>query len=477
MIAANSLSLELRWLELEGNTDRLTTAELLVLVGGQAIWPARGEPSVTLEIQIDDLLSHLTEFWKPLVLRQTFPIPVAPQSPSLLRHEAEKRWADLPSVAVEREEELVAAFEDAHDLSRAFAGLFGLPPLWLLRAGEYLIVETPDTASRISFRQARDALVAIGDSIAHRLSTSTTRKWTLLIDAWRRRDEGDPATLVAWSTNLSRDVASKFISEGMLESVSNVAEVANDNDELRIAARMASALPSENIRQIIRHVQSFSKHSAPALDQLAKQVRSHIDEAFSNHRAHEQGEAAATELRQRLDLASVQTVDVFSLVEQLGVELHVQSVDPPTLDGIAVWGNRYGPAVLVNERSARLRWQGDLRNNGAARITLAHELCHLLLDREHTLSAVDVLKSFMPLDVERRAKSFAGEFLLPARVAAGSWNRLGHPSSAKDVKPFLARLSKRYGVTLSVAAWKLEHGLIRDGIDLSPVLDAVAPNR
>lgn len=268
----------------------------------------------------------------------------------------------------------------------------------------------------------------------------------------------------------------------MLETVSSVTEAANDHDELRIAARMASALPSENIRQIIKHVQTFSKHSAPDLDALAKRVRSHIDENFSGHRPHQQGEAAATEVREQLQLASVQTVDIFALVERLGVEVRLQSVDPPTLDGIAVWGNRYGPAVLVNRASARLSWprltwQGDLQSNGAARVTLAHELCHLLLDREHTLSAVDVLKSFMPLSVEQRAKSFAGEFLLPARVAADNWYRLGHPSSARDLKPFLTRLSKRYGVTRSVAAWKLEHGLLRDGTDLGPVLDAVAPNR
>ena len=448
-----------------------------MIANGEAIWPARGDESVRLEIQIDDLLSHLTEFWKPLVLRQTFPIPVAPQSPSFLRHEADKRWAELPNLTVEREVELVAAFEEAHDLSNAFAGLYGLPPLWILRSGEHFVVETTDAVWRIAFSAVCSALTDVGDRIAERLACSQDNRWEDLIAAWQRRDEGDSVTLLAWSTNLTKEVASEFISEGTLATVSNVTEAANDNDELRIAARMASALPAENIRQIIRHVQSFSKRTAPALDELAIQVRRHIDDNFSKHRAHEQGEAAATEVRRRLDLASVQTVDIFSLVEEIGVDLRVQGVDPPTLDGIAVWGSKYGPAVLLNEKSTRLSWRGDIRNNGAARVTLAHELCHLLIDREHTLSAIDVLKSFMPLNVERRAKSFAGEFLLPARVAADNWLRLGHPSSAVDLRPFLNRLARKYGVTRSVAAWKLDHGLIRENINLSAALDVIAPNR
>lgn len=444
---------------------------------GEVIWPVRGDESVRLEIQVDDLLSHLTEFWKPLVLRQTFPIPVAPQSPSLLRHEAAKRWAELPNLTVEREEELVAAFEEAHDISNAFGGLYGLPPLWLLRSREHFIVETPDAVCQISFADVRNALANVGDRIAKRLADSQDERWEDLVAAWYRRDEGDSATLLAWSTNLTRQIASEFISEGTLSVVSNVTEAANDNDELRIAARMASALPAASIRQIIRHVQAFSKSTAPALDILAEQVRSHVDHNFSEHRAHEQGEAAATEARVRLNLASVQTVDIFSLVEVLGVDLRVQGVEPPTLDGIAVWGNKHGPGILLNEKSNRLSWRGDIRTSGAARVTLAHELCHLLVDREHTLSAVDVLKSFMPLHMERRAKSFAGEFLLPARVAADSWLRLGHPSSAIDLAPFLNRLARKYGVTRSVAAWKLEHGLIRDNIDLGAALDAIAPNR
>jgi hypothetical protein len=83
----------------------------------------------------------------------------------------------------------------------------------------------------------------------------------------------------------------------------------------------------------------------------------------------------------------------------------------------------------------------------------------------------------MPTSVEQRAKAFAGEFRLPGRVAADAWIRSGAPRLAADLKSFLARLGGKYGVPLSVAAWKLEHGLYRHGVDLRHALDLAAPSR
>jgi len=50
-----------------------TTCNLSVSIGGMRIWPVRGDEECALEIEIDDLLSHLSEAWKPLILRQTYP--------------------------------------------------------------------------------------------------------------------------------------------------------------------------------------------------------------------------------------------------------------------------------------------------------------------------------------------------------------------------------------------------------------------
>ena len=66
----------------------LTTCGLAAYVDEAVVWPTRGSDGTALEIQIDDLLSHLTEYWKPLALRQTYPLTLNPARPSLLRAEA-----------------------------------------------------------------------------------------------------------------------------------------------------------------------------------------------------------------------------------------------------------------------------------------------------------------------------------------------------------------------------------------------------
>lgn len=470
-----ALKLSLDWSDGDGHSRRLTTASFHASIGDFVIWPVPGEPNISVEIQADDLLSHLTEFWKPLVLRQTYPIPIQPDRPSLLRVEAEKRWANAPLEAVEREQALVTAFEEAHDLSQSFAGQFGLPSLWLVREGDHMLVETRAGLRAVGFDSALQSLTTVGDEIAERLEKSGSGRWSLLVKAWHDRDKGKPEILLAWSASLEPNLAQAFIKERILRAPKDVKEAANDNDELRIAARMASALPPEQIRQVVELVKGFKQQSAPKLDELTAHTATYVKQQFANHRPYEQGEAAANFLRAHLSLASVQYIDIFTLVESLGVSLHARTVEPRTLLALAVWGSSHGPAVLLNESSLHLR--RDIRRNHFARVTLAHELCHLLLDRAHALSAVEVLHSRMPANVEQRAKAFAGEFLLPGRVAAEIWSREKAPRSTAGLDAVLNILCSRYGVTRNVAAWKLEHGLHRLDVDLRVLLDAVAPNR
>lgn len=149
------------------------------------------------------------------------------------------------------------------------------------------------------------------------------------------------------------------------------------------------------------------------------------------------------------------------------------------MDGLAIWGPRFGPGVFLNEASTRIAGSGNpsLPDSLGARVTLAHELCHLLLDGTHALSAVEVLKARMPAGVEQRAKSFAGEFLLPTRIAGQRWLDAGRPSNRIDLELLVNSLVESYGVTRSVAAWKVEHAAQTRDADLGAVLDAIAPRR
>src|SRR5437868_1014826 len=94
---SDGLKFDLNWESKVKRSDPSTTACLTVLVDGEAVWPVEGTPEVGLEIQVDDMLAYLSEFWKPLVLRQTYPIATTPDRPSHLRAVAESRWESQPS--------------------------------------------------------------------------------------------------------------------------------------------------------------------------------------------------------------------------------------------------------------------------------------------------------------------------------------------------------------------------------------------
>lgn len=459
--------------------DRSLTFMLSIEIFGRTAWPVRDEPDHAIEIQLDDLFAYLVEFWKPLLLRQTYPAGLRPARPSHLWRDAVERWEGQPQEVVEDEAREVTAFEEAHDLSKAFGGLFDLPPFWMLREGDRMICDTGRQLNRIPFHLLCDELVRTGDNIAEHLMAVGPDQWRGIVDAWHRRQDGDEANLVAWSASLEREVAETLIQRGLIEPPRNVSEAANDNDELLIAARMAGALPADQIAHILDIARSFPRHSADPLEALSRRCMDYLQSQPATMAHYSQGEDIARVTRDYLGIGPSESIDIFKLMRDLDIEIDADTVEPATFDGLAIAGGRFGPAAFLNINSSRVKareWK-ELELDPGARVTLAHEFCHLLIDREHPLSAVEVLRSRMPASVEARAKSFAGEFLLPAVAAATLWDRAGASLVPADVEKILQELAETFGVSFSVAAWKLEHGAGDDRRRLRPVLDILAPYR
>jgi hypothetical protein len=470
-----TLDFELHFL---GDGELRTTFLFEIKVSGQPVWPVRGE-SVPLEIQIDDLLAHLTEFWKPLMLRQVYPIAVTPARPSDLRAASDQRWTELQQSAVQKEEQLVSEFEEAHDLSRAFGGVFGLPSFWMMRSTDQMLVECGGRFWMIPFGDARSCLSDLGDELCKLLAVADFDHWNEAIDAWNRRNVADDAGLLAWSASIDKALAKSLIAEHILEAPKNFDDAANDNDELRIAARMAGALPPEQIRSILRIARQFSKNESPALQDLANKCSEHVSERFPHKAPFEQGEALALFVRGILGIQGSIIVDPFRIATDLGIRIRLDTVDSPTFDGLAIWGSRHGPGVFLNTGSDRVDQHiiGRIEDDRALRVTLAHELCHLLIDGGHALSAIEVLNARMPRGVEARAKAFAGELLLPKHSAAGVWQDFGRPSDRSKIEEIVRKLADDFVVTKAVAAWKLEHGAALHNADLNRVLNTIVPYR
>jgi hypothetical protein len=470
-------------LEPVDEVERPLTFALSVWISGKAAWPVEGDPT-SLEIQIDDLFSYLVEFWRPLLLRQTYPFGLTPSRPSLISRLATERWETQPQEVMDDEAATLTAFEEAHDLSRAFGGVYDLPHFWMVREGDKVLCDTGRRLWAVPFDACFTEFAAVGNRIADYLTRTAPDKWDRVVDAWHSRDQIQQIELVAWSAGVDEQVADELVSSGLVEAPSSLSEAVNDNDPLLIAARMAGELPTEQIIRILEIAKSFKEHGADRLDDLGRRCRDALALLTGNVPAHSQGEAAAREVRSILEKGPSEPIDVFALVADLGVDVRIQAVDPSTFDGLAIAGGGYGPGAFLNAKSRRLGRDtagltdhSALARNAGARVTLAHELCHLLLDREHALSAVEVLRSRMPASIEARAKAFAGEFLLPTSAAADLWDRAGSPTDPDELQGVLQELADRFGVSFSVAAWKLEHGSGGSRQRIRGVLDMIAPYR
>jgi hypothetical protein len=460
------------------SADRASFRAFSISINGEPVWPVVGLRDASVEVALDDLLSYLAEFWKPLLLRQVYPNDFHPYLPSQIRAYATQRWNGLPSEIAEREEEAVLAFEDTHDLSRAFAGIFDLPAFWLMRAGDQFQCETQDRVWWLPLMDVVAALTKLGDDVALSLS-EIDEKWTPLVSAWHRRGEGNRVKLLALSLGIDVITSEALVADKTLKVPLDFTDAVNDNDELRIAARLAGALPLEQVRQVLGIARQFAKLDTPLLADMAAVCSTEIAERWISHPPYVQGEVAARKVREKLGLKADDRIDVVGKLHFLGIAVRAEAIEPETLDGIAVWGPNHGPGVFLNLSSIRVS-NGEIddwRSDPALRVTLAHELCHLLLDGSHATSAVDVLKSRMPIRVEQRAKSFAGELLLPGRTAARWWQDLRGPTHREGLREVLLLLEKAFCVPRAVSAWKLDHGLQFLDVDLSAQLDSLSRYR
>jgi hypothetical protein len=259
-----------------------------------------------------------------------------------------------------------------------------------------------------------------------------------------------------------------------------VREIANDNDELRIAARMTGALPVHEIERILRAAGRVPRRTTSNLDELACAVRQVLTPEGRELLPFEQGVEAAGRLREYLRIAPSKRLDLLPLLYAIyDIYVRFENLKLATLDALAIWGSQHGPGIIVNLDSRRLALtsRGEAASHGAARVTVAHELCHLLFDRDQALGAVDILKGRMPLRIEQRARAFAAALLVPSDAAAQIWETSGARGTLDGVTDVLRRLTRRFGVTTSVAAWQLEHGLLGQHPDVVFLLDQIAPQR
>ena len=420
---------------------------------GEAVWC--GEDAAGREAALRwtwlDLLEFLARNWPWLVLEESYPIPVTPLFPGSLRREAEHRWesVDLPEETIDREDEAVYRFLCRHDLAMALKGLF-VPSLILMRQGNQYLLSCPALGLNVlrPYREVVDTLTALGNRLATAVENSPQPRAKLAHELWQQRGGRLWAQVAPLRTGLEAAWLDQLVGHTAANDHWEIDPEHPDADtELLAAARMSTGhISIDNQRALLRRLRAVPFSYTPALDALSTQLNSEFSETG---RPFEQGYGLAEWLRGALNLAPDEPAHPAELLAQWGITVEPISLPHCGLEAIAAWGPRHGPVILLNQAANQQSEPVTPPSLYRERSTLAHEICHLLIDRERALPVGEVLGGRTSEYAEKRARAFAAEFVLPREVAASAIY------AAPTLTAAIGQLQQRFHVSRELIAWQM----------------------
>lgn len=147
-----------------------------------------------------------------------------------------------------------------------------------------------------------------------------------------------------------------------------------------------------------------------------------IRDPRSNAGAYEMGQELARQERQRLGLGNGPIPDVAEVISMQGVWA-VSADMPDHVSGICLFHSTIGAAVIVNEKHGGSR----------RRFSYAHEYAHVLADRKTRSASVSSSGNSREL-IERRANSFASEFLMPSQGVIELLDRIDKGGPSRETR-------------------------------------------
>lgn len=294
-------------------------------------------------------------------------------------------------------------------------------PLVIWREGRTATVESPDAGAVLRHAAVMRVVEGLGDALAAGLQgTDAARQWLA------RSASVNEATILRLETGFD---------DQLIREVFADIPAARRTEQVRAAARMSAwSLGAAGIRQILGLIAEVPRCTTTTeLTGLVETAATLLD---PHNQPWEQGYALAHWLRTQLGHTPYEPVDPLDVLKRWEVGVFHKEL-PGGLDGLGVWGPDHGPAVLL----AR-----DQRGFNRERATAAHEICHLLVDRDGALPVVEVLNGSAPPRVEKRARAFQAELLLPREAAQAAHQQHGSPADA------LAWLTLHFSVSEQLAA-------------------------
>ncbi|ADH86537.1 ImmA/IrrE family metallo-endopeptidase [Desulfurivibrio alkaliphilus] len=418
---------------------------------GQVIWgvdDGRGE-EMPMQWTWVEMLAFLGRSWPWLLQEESYPVPVNPLFPSYLPREAERWWEDMPESEIESKEEEVYRFLRRHDLATAMAGVY-VPSLFLLRQGTRCLISCPATDQNLvrPLTETMHTLEAIGNCLAGLLPEAATPMAKEALELWQNREQRVRETAIVLRSGMEPETLAALLGDAPGEEFFefDLADPLQDT-ELFAAARMSrGVLTTTGQKELLSRLREIPKQPTPELDALSVRAESELKE---EGKAYEQGYQAARWLRRAMAMPPEALMNPEECLKDWGVMVVGVALPEFGLDAVAAWGPRHGPAILVNNAEGSMAAHPFRR-----RSTLAHEICHLLLDRQGALPAAEVLGGMTPEYPEKRARAFAAELLLPRQVVEQAVQH------GEDLETVVNELREKYQVGWELIARQIQNSPI-----------------
>ena len=448
---AESLRFSVKWAEpADGDAESRTRGAATLEVGGHVVW---GSPDEPFEWTWIELLEFLAESWRFLLWEETYPEGLAPRNPLVLEDAFETRREDMHPAAAAALHEDVVSFVEHHDMASALRGAIA-PPIRILREGLSCSLTTRFGTTTLPFEDVTQALESIASALLTRLDGAEDPRSVRAIADWEQRASVTEKFLLEFAASLPSSHWSTL--RGRLpDDPGGWGQL-----EVFAAARMAgSLLDTTSFEKLLASIESVPHSQTGKLDALSRKAQEHLR---PRDRAFLEGYATARAMRPELGHVDEQgCIDIEAILASLDVTVSDVDLKTDSLDAIAVFGPKHGPAVLVNSSGVHSKGPRGRRT------TLAHELCHLLLDRDSSLPLVEVLGGRLPRRPEQRANAFAAELLVPSHEVVAA-TRKESPTSLGDWEALVEAIGRRFKASRAVAAWQTLNANAADGESLAP---------
>jgi Zn-dependent peptidase ImmA (M78 family) len=470
--SAGGLQFEFEWPDATGMIKQFgpSYGYLTVRLGNHSIWSASstigqrgGIPGCWIE-----LLEHLSAYWLYLLLEQGYPFNVRPTKPSQLDSELAVRWECMADPKQSDEEEVAYAFRLSHNLAEATPGTLR-PDVWFVRDGGMFIVETQTGAHTIlehlHSNEVRTLLTQVGNAIANRLESATDDRSEAARRAWSNRESSSIDVLARIATGLPEQYLRQTCGAAPLGEVFNDSESswADDNVFFDLAYRCKGLMPPDALRTVLEQARAVRDDISVELQSIGEAACGVLATWETTlPRPYQQGRALANWLRERLG-TSAGRVDPEQFLLGWNVPVSMHDFSTRSLDAVASWAHGRRPTILCNSS------EKHRLNEGARRATLAHEICHLLVDRYESLPLSAVVGGAMEQIPEKRANAFAAHFLCPQQEAGAEFRR------AADVTEAVTRLTMRFGVSKELASIQLANSGEVNDLDAQAELESLGP--